>query len=316
LNEIFKLGKRIYGHRDTTDFNIQRLLVFWLRAAASSHEVLGLKDFFAQSANLKELEKDNAIFYEQLTRHVFYHQSTLAERRQMVEQHFSFCQQAFCFPVLREIYYDGRVILWESPFQEDLLSFGLDFMYVDRKEGLMSLDLKWGDERIYHITFSCGYDKEGRSCLKIGALQGSLGGQEIIHALTKHCFAYRTKNLMLYGLRLLAQGLGIEKIYAVSNQGFFTNTHVRMDRKLKTSLDEFWQEAGGQMLEDPRFFELPVQEKRKAIEEVKSQKRNLYRKRYALLDSIAAEFQENLQMHIKPRHKNIASAEAIEKINE
>ncbi|MGL5271483.1 MAG: DUF535 family protein, partial [Selenomonadaceae bacterium] len=54
---------------------------------------------------------------------------------------------------------------------------------------------------------------------------------------------------------------------------------------------------------DPRFFELPVNEKRKAIEEVKSQKRNLYRKRYAALDEIAAEFKTSLRHYLKPQKR-------------
>jgi len=40
-------------------------------------------------------------------------------------------------------------------------------------------------------------------------------------------------------------------------------------------------------------------EKRKTIDEVKSQKRNLYRKRYELLDAVAQQISENLTLYLR-----------------
>ena len=80
----------------------------------------------------------------------------------------------------------------------------------------------------------------------------------------------------------------------MSNKGYYANNHVRLDRKLKTSLDEFWEEAGGKLTDDYRFYELPVEEYRKSIEEIKTHKRNLYRKRFELLDGIEESINKNL----------------------
>lgn len=161
----------------------------------------------------------------------------------------------------------------------------------------MTISLQLAKKRVYHITFWFAKDKTNSTCIKIGALQGSPGGNEIIHELTKFCFGYRPKNLILYVLRLLAQELHINKIYAVSNQGFYTNTHVRMDLKLKTDLNSFWLEAEGHSTKDLRFFALPSTEKRKTMDEVKSQKRNLYKKRYKFLDELEIEFKQNLHQY-------------------
>ena len=90
---IIALGNRVYHHRDHTDFNLQRLFVFWLRALKNSQVVLQLEQFFSAAADLQKLECGNAIFYEQLLRHVFYHNSTLLERKQLIEEHFAFCQR-------------------------------------------------------------------------------------------------------------------------------------------------------------------------------------------------------------------------------
>ena len=217
----------------------------------------------------------------------------------MLKQHFAFCTAVFAPDALQKIYYDGRISLWEAPYGDALLSLGLAFKYVDRKEGLLTIDLQLAGKRVYHITFSFCRAENQLLAIRIGALQGSYGGQELIHGLTKYCFGYRPKNLILFALRLLAQGLAVRRIYAVSNRGFFTNTHVRLDKKLKASLDDFWHEVGGRQMQDVRFFELPVAETRKQLEEVKSQKRNLYRKRYIFLDEIEAQFKKNLPGYLK-----------------
>lgn len=51
--------------------------------------------------------------------------------------------------------------------------------------------------------------------------------------------------------------MGCKHLYAVSNAGYYAMNHVRIDRKLKTSLDDFWQECEGQACKDQRFFEMP-----------------------------------------------------------
>ena len=79
LKECVKLGIIIYRHRDRSDFNIQRFLVFLVRAFSNNKEIKNLHLFFRQNSDLREIEKENAIFYEQLTRHIFYHKSTISE---------------------------------------------------------------------------------------------------------------------------------------------------------------------------------------------------------------------------------------------
>ncbi|MBP2656461.1 MAG: hypothetical protein H6Q73_4030 [Firmicutes bacterium] len=87
--------------------------------------------------------------------------------------------------------------------------------------------------------------------------------------------------------------------YAVANGGFYANNHLRLDRKLKTSLDNFWQETGGKLSGDQRFYELPLEEPRKTLAEVESHKRNQYRKRFAVLDAITMKITNNLQSVLK-----------------
>ena len=57
-----------------------------------------------------------------------------------------------------------------------------------------------------------------------------------------------------------------------------------------------WEESGGVVCSDERFFNIPLEEYRKPIEEIKSQKRSQYRKRYELLD----QYEQEIQGHLKP----------------
>ena len=84
----------------------------------------------------------------------------------------------------------------------------------------------------------------------------------------------------------VARALDVDKIYAVTNYGYYANNHIRLDRKLKTSFSDFWREAGGLETDDKRFYELPLVEPRKTMDEVPTRKRAVYRRRFELLDEI------------------------------
>lgn len=127
--------------------------------------------------------------------------------------------------------------------------------------------------------------------LWIGAMQGPNmeDAKNIIKDITKRSFRYRTKNLILYMTMAVARSFNVKHIYAVSNDGYYANNHVRRDRKLKTDFGAFWEKAGGHVTEDSRFYEIPLIEPRKIMEEVPTRKRAVYRKRFAFLDEVDAE---------------------------
>ena len=57
--------------------------------------------------------------------------------------------------------------------------------------------------------------------------------------------------------------------------------------------DDFWEELGGHIWErDARFFVIPLAEERKTYETAKTHKRNMYRKRYEMLDTFIEEIQQ------------------------
>jgi len=99
--------------------------------------------------------------------------------------------------------------------------------------------------------------------------------------------------------------MGVGRIYAVTNEGYYANNHVRVDRKLKTSFSDFWEEAGGQPALDSRYYILPLIEHRKTIEEIKTHKRSQYRKRFALLDEIDSAVETAIKQNLRRENKNL-----------
>ena len=151
------------------------------------------------------------------------------------------------------------------------------------------------------MIFWIAKDKQGEWSLWIGAMQGPNmdDARDIIKQITKRCHAYRTKNPILHATQELAKALGVKHIYAVTNYGYYAMNHMRRDRKLKTSFGEFWEESGGTPCEDQRFYELPLTEYRKSMEEVPTRKRANYRRRYALLDEIDANIEAGMKRIMK-----------------
>ena len=144
-------------------------------------------------------------------------------------------------------------------------------------------------------------DKEGNDAIWIGALQGPNmeDAKELVKRMTKFCHGYRTKNLILYMLQAVARAMEINKIYAVTNERYYANNHVRLDRKLKTSFSDFWAEAGGEPAKDSRFYTLPLIETRKTMEEVPTRKRAVYRRRFAFLDEVDENITANIRKVLK-----------------
>lgn len=295
MQSLWTLGNQLY--RIHVGREARRMVIFMARGLLHHGKLERLDRFFQSDATLQKVAAAYPYVYEQPTRAFFYKGSTFDERARLVEQHMLFLQQKLKPEVLIGLYSGRAYTLWQQDFDGEPLQLQLSFHPGQRKEGLLSTVLTWRGEAIYQMMFWFARDKAGADCAYIGAMQGPnmAEAKDVIKRLTKLCFGYRTKNLILYVTQAVMRALGVQHLYAVTNTGYYANNHVRLDRKLKTSFSKFWLEAGGEKTADERFDVLPLTEPRKTIEEVKSQKRNLYRKRYALLDSIDTAIAASMQ---------------------
>lgn len=280
---------------------VKRCVVFVARCLLNNGRMKKIHQFFHQNELLAKVAEEYPFVYEQPTRAFFYRNSTFDERVELLEQHMRFIQMRFKKEVFLGLYNRQAYPLWESKDESGHLCFELWYNPGQRKEGILSIVLRLDEYYLYQMMIWIAPNKDGEWSLWIGAMQGPnmANAKDVIRKVTRRCHSYRTKNFILHVTQEVAKALGMKHIYAVTNYGYYANTHIRMEKKLKTSFSDFWEESGGHPCEDKRFYELPMTEARKTMEEIPTRKRNYYRKRYALLDEVDASVAEKIKLLLK-----------------
>jgi len=297
MSNFIELGKKIYDLNNPREAH--RFAVFVARCLLHPKRMNRLEKFFKQSELMTKVAEGYPFVYEQATRAFFYYRSTFEERARLIEENMQFLSARMNDDFMLKLYGDKKIELWRMPLDETLGDMNLVLCAESgqRKEGLAAVMFNLpGEVPVYQILFWIARH-ESDWAMWIGAMQGPNvdDAKDLVKRITKRCHAYRTKNLILYAAQSVARSLGVQKIFAVTNEGYYANNHVRRDRKLKTSFSDFWQEAGGVPTDDPRFYELPLTETRKTVEEIPSHKRAQYRRRFALLDELDAAINETLR---------------------
>jgi Uncharacterized protein conserved in bacteria len=303
IKQLISLSTKIYDVGSRNPKEIRRAFAFTLRSLPYYPLMNNLIEFFYANSLRRKIFEERPFIVAEATRPFFYYHAPYSTKVAMTIEHFSSLEDFFNHEGLEHIYLANGIVLWRSDYNDQPISIQLLFKSADMKEGLLTLSLNIGEARIYQSVFWIARDISGEKALWIGALQGPRNDPDIVHGLTKYFFGYRPKNLILYAVRAFASSLSLKCIYAVSNLGYYDSNYsnsfiakylTKRVPKLKTSLDDFWEQTGGIKCNDPRFYELPVSEYRKSMEEISSQKRNLYRKRFHVLDEISASISQEL----------------------
>lgn len=309
LQTQWRRGREIYGDHSWRE--TRRTFLHTIRSIRNKKQIEALESYFENYTPDPTLLNRQVGLFELMTRYFLFKGSTPVERLEAIINHFDFLKATFTDTFIKEMYsidedniYDDvsrikrGIILWQS--EELNMKAQLYYGAGQRKEGLLTLLLTLESKGVYHANFRFGKGFNGEKAMWIGTIQGYKDGLANAKTATKKMFGYRPKNFIMYLLRLIAQQCGVETIYAVSDEGFYANTHlVRGHRAKVAELDSLWQESGGELSQDERFYIIPLEEYRKPIEEIKSQKRSQYRKRYDLLDQYAGEVQDNLKPYLK-----------------
>lgn len=295
IGEILNLGKQIYDTSNPRE--LHRLIVFLGRSLIHYPAMKKLWLFFQEDEQRRKILEKNPFPMEQVTRAFFYAGSNFTERAKLISEHFLIQQELLSTKWYIALNTDQPYKIWQSD-QEDI-DWCAELLMApgQRKEGLLSVTMTLGDQPLYQIMFWLNKNKQGENALWIGAMQGPNmeHARDIIKDITKRSHRYRTKNLILYMTQAVARALKVRHIYAVSNEGYYAMNHMRSDRKLKTDFGAFWEECGGSLTADPRFYELPLTEQRKAMDEVPTRKRAVYRRRFAFQDDVDRQIAANME---------------------
>ena len=282
IQNQWRKGRKIYGKRSWRE--TRRTFLHTMRSIRNKREIEDLENYFASYTPDSVLLDRQVGLYELMTRYFLFKNSTPQERLEAIINHFDYLKAVFTDEAIREMY-----------------SVDPDNIYDDvsrMKRGFIIWES--GKPGVYHANFRFGKGFNGEPAMWIGTVQGYKDGLDNAKTVTKKMFGYRPKNFIMFLLRHIAVICKVESIYAVSDEGFYANTHlVRGHRAKVAELDSLWEESGGVVCSDERFFKIPLEEYRKPIEEIKSQKRSQYRKRYDLLDQYEQEIQDHMKHLIK-----------------
>ena len=166
------------------------------------------------------------------------------------------------------------------------------------REGGLTLNLFVDDFRAYSLAFSLWREAGGGLIVYIGGLQGrnSDGALDLYRDLTRAFHGIRPRDLLIECLRMLARHWGAAGIEAVSdaarhhNHPYFGASQGTKDGQ---DYDLIWADRGGAPIAGGSHG-LPLASDRRSMEDIKPNKRSMYRQRYAFLDTLEAEMTAGL----------------------
>ncbi len=179
---------------------------------------------------------------------------------------------------------------------EAFLKLGYDFKYRKEGELVLSFECEELGGIIAETAFSFEETEPNRWVCRIGCVQGhhkndlysAKAAQKMMHGL-------RPKSLIIFAIQEFSRALGFSAIYGAGDsiQAYRKKhfIHIPFLHKIPFDYDAFWEESGGQAV-DHGWFDLPLQPIRKDIQEIKSSKRALYRRRYDLMDDLSSKIEE------------------------
>lgn len=184
--------------------------------------------------------------------------------------------------------------IWEYP-----LSFGeiveefeiiLNINEQQPMEGYLALELRYKPTRqlVYLLTFG----KLNSTSLLIAAVQGPNydGSKELVKQLTKKCHGLRPAYLMVEMMKGLTQILGYQQLLGIP-QKYQNKSRLIQSKRYIVNYNTIFQESGGIL---DQYWLLPITNKR-SLDNIASNKRSMYRKRYEMLDKLMVTIQDKLR---------------------
>lgn len=190
---------------------------------------------------------------------------------------------------------EDRLVVADLRDQFADLKLMLDQPRWFKREGGLTLNMFVADFRAYSIAFSFHTEDDGGRSIYIGGLQGRSTDEALdsYRDLTKSLFGIRPRDLLVYSLQILATHTNTKRIFAVSDECRHHRHPYFAKKELGSNYNAIWEDRAGVRVSD-QFYEIPVSPYRRDIEEVKSKKRSLYKKRYSFLDELQPRIVEGM----------------------
>ena len=182
-----------------------------------------------------------------------------------------------------------------------------------RKEGVLMVSLKCAslNEPIIQVAFSLEQKSATSRACYIGCIQGRSNKDEI-KAITKVMHGLRPHVVMLFIVQEIISALNLTHLFGVGNtihphhQKYLI--HLPFIHHTTFDYDSLWKELGG-VSEPDGWFKLPMTTERRTDKEMKSNKRAMYHRRYAMMDTISMQIKSSIAIKKSTVHNTPAPAE-------
>lgn len=275
---------QMHPDRANKSYALKRLR-FRLRSFLNHNRIKRFEQFINQSPQLIEfLNKDAGYSYPLAHRFL--------DKRFHGEKRFqAICDNLIFLP-------EKLTALGLPPLWQQHISFGevipdfelvLDINHHQSMEGYWALELyyKPTGQDVYLLTFGKVED-----ALLVAVVQGpnTENAKELVKQLTKKCHGLRPAYLMVEAMKALSKTLGYEKLLGIPHKYQNKSRFVQAKRYV-VDYDNIFKESGGQL---KNYWEMSVDFAMKEMESIPSNKRSMYRKRYAMLEQLLESMQNKL----------------------
>ena len=273
-------------HRDPSPGGIVKRAKYCLRGLAFAPYTSEWFEFLEKPKLTFIIQNHPALFHK-LQRPYLNRTLNTAERLDALKQHYLFILDQFSQSLTEEVYTPSGKLLLELPIEEiGTLELRLVCSKM-QKEGDLTLCLanKETASGIATLSFSISKWQKQHKEVFIGGLQGNKETDErTVVAITRDLYGLRPKALLFYIVQRLATHWGVGHLRAVSDD-LHIYRHFQARRNVVASYNQFWDECGGALAPDG-IFDLPAAFVPREISAIRANKRQLYRRRYAMLEGI------------------------------
>lgn len=217
----------------------------------------------------------------------------IAARAQAILEHYTFIQTLPSLPLRQALSVPTatRLCVLEGKNGERF-EIKLSMSRFER-EGEATLTIHDAENRLASLTFSI-MTFQKKKTLFIGGLQGASRStsHNVIKEATKACHGLFPKRLLVEMLQLISGEIGTPQIIAVGDKSHVFQSARYRGSKQKVFLahyDDFWASVEGVALTGG-LYALPQRITRKSLDDLPSKKRAEYRRRFALLEDMQAQF--------------------------
>ncbi|HWZ22896.1 MAG TPA: DUF535 family protein [Cytophagaceae bacterium] len=295
----WQFASQAFAHRKKSSRIKQQLKSFFLtlvnaKTAAQWFKILESSDFKIVKSNRPELYiKPFRVYMSTMW--------TKKQRIKVIQDTYRFILgkgEAFT----QVITSDSELEITRFKMKDDMegyLTLGYDGRYRKEGELVLSFSCDQLEGKIVAVAFSFEEIEKDRWVCRIGCVQGHGKNEAYSSKIAqKQLFGLRPKSLVILTVQELSKCLGLTAVYGAGDiiQAYRRKhaIHIHWRHAIKFDYDAFWAESGGQPEKDG-WYELPLTPIRRSIQEIKSEKRSLYTKRYRMLDELSLKVADSVK---------------------